>query len=128
MRKVNALLIFLISSVSITGISFVDGRIWEILFYILGMIAYAIVGIMYSIGLIKGRKEGSDAYAFVLFALILAGYGFYKFLERVRIWILGWPLYVKIIVISVLGVALILIIVYKILLYKHKGSLSDYYE
>ena len=50
MRKLNALLVLLISSLAITGISFIDDQVWNIIFLVVGMVAYAIVGFMFSIG------------------------------------------------------------------------------
>lgn len=98
MKKLNALLVFLISSIAITGISFIDGKIWDIIFLVVGMIAYAIVGFLFSIGLLSTKKDGKDAYAFVFLLLLLGGFGFYKLLELIRNWILSWPLFVKILV------------------------------
>lgn len=116
MKKLNALLVFLISSLAITGVSFIDGKTWDVVFLVVGMIAYAIVGILFSIGVLHGREAGKDAYAFVFFLLILAGYGVYKGLEKLRLWILAWPLVVKIIVpimIALLVGALITLIIIK---------------
>ena len=115
MKKLNALLVFLISSLAITGVSFIDGKIWDFIFIVVGMVAYAIVGILFSIGVLHGREAGKDAYAFVFCLLILAGYGVYKGLEKLRLWILAWPLVVKIIVpimiALLIGVLIILIII-----------------
>ena len=116
MKKLNALLVFLISSLAITGVSFIDGKIWNVIFLVVGMIAYAIVGILFSIGVLHGKEAGKDAYAFVFFLLILAGYGVYKGLEKLRLWILAWPLVVRIIVpimIALLIGALITLIIIK---------------
>ena len=116
MKKLNALLVFLISSLAITGFSFIDGKIWNVIFLVVGMIAYAIVGILFSIGVLHGKEAGKDAYAFVFFLLILAGYGVYKGLEKLRLWILAWPLVVRIIVpimIALLIGALITLIIIK---------------
>lgn len=116
MKKLNALLVFLISILAITGVSFIDGKIWNVIFLVVGMIAYAIVGILFSIGVLHGKEAGKDAYAFVFFLLILAGYGVYKGLEKLRLWILAWPLVVRIIVpimIALLIGALITLIIIK---------------
>lgn len=116
MKSLNALLVFLISSLAITGVSFVDGKIWNVIFLVIGMIAYAIVGILFSIGVLYGKEAGKEAYAFVFLLLLLAGYGVYKGLEHLRLWILAWPLALKIIVPAVVGfciVAVIILIVIK---------------
>lgn len=98
MKKINALLVFLISSIAITGISFIDGKIWDIVCLAIGLIAYAIVGFLFSIGILSTRQNGKEAYAFVFFLLILGGFGVYKILKTIRNWILSWPLFVKIMV------------------------------
>lgn len=114
MKKYIALLIFLISSVAITGISFIDGKIWDIIFYVIGIVSYAVVGVLFSLGILSTKKQGSDAYAFVFLILVLGGYGVYKLLELIRIWILSWPLFVKILVPSLItaciGVAIFFVI------------------
>ena len=107
MKKINALLVFLISSLIITGLSFIDGKIWDVIFLVIGLVAYAIVGILFSIGILSTRKQGSDAYALVFFLLLLGGYGVYKALEALRKWILSWSLAAKIAVPSALGTAII---------------------
>lgn len=98
MKKLNALLVFLISSLAITGFSFIDSKIWDVVFLVVGMLAYGIVGILFSIGVLHGKQAGKEAYAFVFFLLLLAGYGVYKGLEKLRLLILALPLAVKIIV------------------------------
>ena len=125
MKKWNALLVFLISSIAITGISFIDGKIWEIIFLVVGMISYAIVGILFSIGILSTKQNGRDAYALVLFLLILAGYGFYRLLRLIRDWILSWPLIAKIIVPISIGLALlagIILVIAKIVKEKKKQN------
>lgn len=125
MKKWNALLVFLISSIAITGISFIDGKIWEIIFLVVGMISYAIVGILFSIGILSTKQNGRDAYALVFFLLILAGYGFYRLLRLIRDWILSWPLIVKIIVPISIGLALlagIILVIAKIVKEKKKQN------
>lgn len=116
MKKLNALLVFLISSLTITGVSFIDGKIWDVIFIVVGMVTYAIVGVLFSIGVLHGKEAGKEAYVFVFFLLILAGYGVYKELEKLRLWILAWPLAIKIIVpimIALLIGALITLIIIK---------------
>ena len=116
MKKLNALLVFLISSLTITGVSFIDGKIWDVIFIVVGMVTYSIVGVLFSIGVLHGKEAGKEAYVFVFFLLILAGYGVYKGLEKLRLWILAWPLAIKIIVpimIALLIGALITLIIIK---------------
>ena len=127
MKNFKSLLFFLISNISITGISFVDGRIWDVIFVIVGMVAYSIVGWMFSINLIVGKKAGKDAFTFVSIGLVLIGYEFYKFLVKVRVWILDLPFYFKITVLALLLIALILVVLRKILSRKQCEYIGDYY-
>lgn len=96
MTKTNALLVALISGLAITGISFLDDQIWNAVFIVLGMAAYAIVGILFSIGILHGKQAGKDAYALVFFLLILGGWGIYQGLIAFKQWVLGWPIAAKI--------------------------------
>lgn len=98
----KVLLVSLITSLSITGISFLDDKIWNLIMLIIGMIAYSIVGFLFSIRLISGRKAGKEAYAAVFIILLILGYCVYNGIIKLQQWILSWPLYVKIIVPSVL--------------------------
>ena len=125
MKKWNALLVFLISSIAITGISFIDGKIWEIIFLVVGMISYTIVGSLFSIGILSTKQNGRDAYVLVFFLLILAGYGFYRLLRLIRDWILSWPLIAKIIIPISIGLALlvgIILVIVKIVKEKKKQN------
>lgn len=110
MKKLNALLVFLISSLAITGISFIDGKVWDVIFLVVGMIAYAIVGVLFSIGILHGKEAGKDAYALVFFLLLLGGYAVYKVLKKLKLWIISWPLAVKIIVPSAIFLAIVCVI------------------
>lgn len=123
MKKLNALLVFLISSLAITGVSFIDGKIWNVIFLVVGMIAYAIVGILFSIDVLHGKEAGKDAYAFVFFLLLLAGYGVYKWLEHLRQWILACPLAIKIIVPAVVGFCIVGVII--LIIFKRRKSKNE---
>ena len=118
MRKLNALLVFLISSLAIIGISFIDDQIWNVIFLIVGMVTYAIVGFMFSIGFLHGKQAGKEAYAFVFFLLLLGGYAVYKGLEQLKLCVLTWPLFVKILVPSIIGLGVIAVVVLIILFKK----------
>lgn len=118
MRKLNALLVFLISSLAIIGISFIDDQIWNVIFLIVGMVTYAIVGFMFSIGFLHGKQAGKEAYAFVFFLLLLGGYAVYKGLEQLKLWVLTWPLFVKILVPSIIGLGVIAVVILIILFKK----------
>ena len=120
--RFRVLLVSLVSSIIITGVSFIDGIIWNALFIMLGEIAYSIVGLLITAGVLKGKKNCKEAYSFIIVLLILGGYAIYRCLTIFKLWVLSWPLFVKIFVPSILLVLLIVIIVL-IVLYK-KGKLT----
>ena len=122
MKKLNSLIVLLVSGITLTGISFIDDKIWGIVFLVIGMIAYAAVGLLYSIGVLRGRSAGKDAYALFFTLLLLGGYGVYSFLNWYRSWVLSWPLVAKIIVPIVMGLVLIAVIVVVI---KHKDDREE---
>lgn len=111
----KVILTTLITSLAITGISCLDDKIWNIIMLIIGMLAYSIVGLLFSFGLIHGKKAGKEAYAFVFIILLLLGYCVYSGIIAVLNWIISWPLYVKIIVLSLLLVSIIIISLFYLL-------------
>ena len=115
------LLITLITSLSITGISYLDSKIWNIVMIVIGMLAYSIVGILFSLGLLHGKNAGKEAYAFVFIILLILGYCVYSGIVAIQNWIKIWPLYVKIVVPSLLFSAVIIVTIFY-LLNKHKKN------
>lgn len=116
MDAIISLIVFFLSSIAITGSSFWDNQIWNGVFYVAGLAAYAIVGILMSTGLIEGKGMGRDAYKIALFVLLLAGIGVYKGLSFVRAWMLSWELWVKILVvtlISAIGIVAVTLAVFR---------------
>jgi hypothetical protein len=107
LTALKALLIVLVTSVTITGISFLDDKIWNVIIAVIGVIAYGIVELLYSIHLIDGKQEGKTAYAAVFIILIIIGFLIYQGISKVELWILSWPLAVKIIVPTVMGLLII---------------------
>ena len=105
-KSLNAfrwLLITLITATAITGISFLDDHIWNIAMAIVGVVAYGIVGLFYSAHLISDK----EAYVAVFIILLIIGVLIYNGILKVEQWILSWPLYVKILVPSVMGAGII---------------------
>lgn len=86
---------------------------------IIGMLAYSIVGILFSFGLIHDKNVGKEAYTFVFIILLLLGYCIYCGIVTIQNWIINWPLSVKIILPSLLLVVIIIIILFY-LLKKHR--------
>lgn len=115
LKLYKILLVTLISSVCITGIGFIDDKIWNLIFSIVGIIAYAIVGLLFSFGLLSGKKAGREAYILVFIILIIIGFYMYQGIVSFQQWIISWPLYVKVIVTSILTLAIILIAILLIL-------------
>jgi hypothetical protein len=115
MKKYIAFLTLLISSLTITGISFIDGKIWDVVLLVIGFIAYAIVGVLFSLGILSGKQNGKDAYALVFILLLLGAYAVYKGLVAFKAWVLGWSLVAKILVPIGIGMLIGLVIVLMII-------------
>lgn len=113
-KGINILLVALISSVTITGLSFIDDQIWHWFFIGVGVLAYLIVGGLISLGILSTKRDMKDAYLLVFFLLLLGAWGIYELLNRFQQWVLGWPLAVRIIVPSLLGAGIIGVVVFKI--------------
>lgn len=94
----KVLLITLITSLSITGISFLDDKIWNLIMAIVGVVTCAIVGGLYSIHAISGKQAGKEAYAAVFIILLFLGYCVYQGIIKLQQWMFSWPLVLKIIV------------------------------
>ena len=106
------LLIFLITSLTITGVSFIDNKIWSIIISIIGTLAYSFVGLLYSANIIKGSSMGAKGFAVVFIVLLLLVYWIYKKLMELQLWINSWPLVFKIIVPIGIGIIIFLVIVW----------------
>ena len=109
------LLVALISSLSITGIGFLDSYFWNTVFAVIGMMAYTIVGILYSLHILTNRKEGRDAFIVVFLILIILGLFVYQGIMKFQQWLISWPLGIKILVPSALFVGIITVIVLMVL-------------
>ena len=110
----KVLLVTLITSLSITGISYLDDKIWNIVLLVIGMTTYSIVGILFSIGLLHGKNAGKEAYGAIFIILLLLGYGVYCGIVNLQKWILSWALWIKItvpaILIAIIVIAIVLIV------------------
>ena len=106
------ILIFLITSLTITGVSFIDDKIWSMVISVVGVISYFIVGLLYSANLIKGSSMGAKGYAVIFVILLLVVYWLYKKLMELQMWINSWPLILKIIVPIVMIILIILVIIW----------------
>lgn len=91
---------------------------------IVGMITYAIVGLLFSLGLIAGKNAGKEAYAAVFIILLLIGYCIYEGIVKIQQWVLSWPLFVKILVPIILG--LLIAGTITILIVKKRKNTDEY--
>ena len=120
MKYFKTILIALISSLSITGISFIDGKIWDVLFYVIGIVSYFIVGTLFSVGILHSKKAGSMAYVIVFLILAVTCFWFYRVLAKFRVWLLSIPLIVRIAIPSIFAAAIIGLIILNIVLKNRK--------
>ena len=123
-KGLTTLLIFLISGFVITGISFLDGKAWEVIFGIAGSVAYAIVGILIDAGLNLNKHERSELFWAILLILVVFIYKIYCALVDFKLWLVSIPLWIKILVVSIFGLAAICVGTLKICKSKkEKGEL-----
>lgn len=111
MKKWIALLVFLLTSISITGLSLIDNLILARIVASLVSIAFFIVSLMYKIGVIDSKSEGSKAFKGVFVILLILALTIYLGIRRFQEWFLTSPMYVKIIIPSVLGLLIIGVII-----------------
>ncbi len=81
MKKYVVLLIMLISSLVITGISFIDDAIWDLVLKGVAYLAYITVGVLITIGLIH-RKDGSEAFIVFFIIYLLGAYTIYAEIQN----------------------------------------------
>ena len=110
MKKISTLLIVLIVAAIIVAISFIDGgRTWHTIFLVLGMVAFVLIAALFLARTLP-RNGKIDTYALIFLFVVLAGYGFYCLLNRLTGWVGSWPLWVKILVPSLLVLAAVAVI------------------
>ena len=129
MRKNNMvlykiLLTTLISGLAITGIGFIDDAIWNLIFVVIGMIAYSIVGLLYSFRFLRTSRAGKDAYIIVFVLLSILGYGVYSGIVKLQEWVISWTLWTKILVPIVLVIAIIVTIALLVRMKKNDDKLN----
>lgn len=108
-------IIVLVSSISVTGISFIDSAIWKMVIGIIGAVAYGFVGILFEFGVIKTKQEGREARLGTILFFLITGFFVYEGMLKVQEWFLSWALGWKITFFSVLGLLLAVVIVCLIL-------------
>lgn len=109
MKKWLSVLLLLISSITITGFSFVDNMIVSKVLAIIFTATFFIVGILYNINLLNNKNDGSKAFVVIAIILILLCFVIYLGVINLKEWIVGWPKYVKIIVSGLLIALTILV-------------------
>ena len=111
MKKWIAVLIFLLTSVSITGVSYIDSLILDRVIAGLVAVSTFIVGLLYKFGILNTKREGSDAFKGVFIMLLIVSLVMYLGIRKFQELVLVWPQFVKIIVPLVIGLMIIGIIV-----------------
>ena len=117
MKKWIAVLMFLVTGITITGVSFIDNIIISRIIACIVAIAFFIVGIFFKIGIIDSKSDGSNAFKGVFVILLILALIIYLGIRRFQDWFLTSPMYVKIIIPSVLG--LLIIGVIGLIIYDH---------
>ncbi len=102
LNALKALLVVLITSLTITGISIIDDKIWNIIIAIIGVASYGVVGLLYSLHLISNSRDGKYAYIATFIILIIIGFFVYQGIVKFEQWVVSWPLFIKILVPSIL--------------------------
>lgn len=122
LKNYKVLLVTLISLLTITGIGFIDNAIWNIILVCIGGLTYLIVEILYSIGLITGKKEGGKVNLAVSIVLIIIGIIIYQGLRKFRQWLVSWPPAVKTIVPIIILLLIAFVFVMMIVLNKKNNN------
>ena len=102
MKKISTLLIVLIVAAIIVGISFIDGgATWHKIFIVLGMVAFVLIAALF-LARVLPKHGAMETYVLIALFVILAGYGYYCLLTRLTGWVRSWPLWLKILIPSLL--------------------------
>ena len=125
MKKWIAILLILFTSISITELSFFDNIILNRIIAILVAVAFSLVSLLYKLGVIDGKDEGSEAFKGVFIILLIGALVIYLGIRKFQEWVLSWLLAVKIIVPSVLSILFIGTIVWAIYDYVNNGDKYD---
>ncbi len=125
MRKWIAILLTLLTSLSVTGLSFIDNLILDRIIAGLVAISFSLVGLLFKFGVIDGKREGQDAFRGVFVILLIGTLIIYLGIRKFQEWVMSWSLAVKIIVPSALGLLFIGAIVWAIHDYANN---SDQYD
>lgn len=112
MKKWVLIISSIITSLSITGIGFIDNLIWNKIMAITITVASGIVGILYSFGFLSKRGSGAKAYAAILLLLLCAEFYIYKGIIDLQNWIISWSLWVKILIPTIIGLCFAGIIIW----------------
>ena len=112
MKKWILIISSIITSLSITGIGFIDNLVWDKIMAITITVASGIVGTLYSFGVLSKRGSGAKAYIAILLLLLCAEFYIYKGIIDLQNWIISWELWVKILIPAVIGLCFIGIIIW----------------
>jgi hypothetical protein len=103
LKMYGILLAFLIPSLAITGIGFLDNQIWNQVIAVVSIIVFAIVEFMFTIRFLHSSGEGKESYAASIIILVLVVIIFYQGILQFQNWLVSWPLWGKILALSIIG-------------------------
>ena len=112
MKKWVLIISSIITSLSITGIGFIDNLIRDKNMANTITVASGIVGILYSFGFLSKRGSGAKAYIAILLLLLCAEFYVYKGIIDLQNWIISWDLWIKILIPTVIGLCFIGILIW----------------
>lgn len=116
LNALKGLLVTLITTTAITGISLIDDLLWNTIIAIIGTISYVVVSFFYSTRLIVGKESGKETYVVIFIVLLIVGTFVYNGIIKVEQWIISLPIVVKILIPSVL---ILLVIIISIIIANH---------
>lgn len=109
------LLIVLITTIAITGISFIDNLIWKIIMAVICTLAFMIVNCLYRKDIIHGTRAGREANAAITIILIIVGILIVSGIIKLVQWIDSWLLWIKVLVIIILLLGIIITFIFMII-------------
>ena len=111
---VKFLLVSFMSGLVITGISFIDGKIWNIIFAVVGVIAGEIVANLANILLLPKHKKGELTIGITIILLAFV-YRIYQAFYNLKLWLISLPIWIKLIPVYIFVVGLIIVMIFIIL-------------
>ena len=106
---VKFLLVFFMSGLVITGISFIDSKIWNIIFAVAAAIAGEIVANLANIFFLSKHDRGQLTLAITIILLALV-YKIYEAFYHFKLWLVSLSIWIKLIPVFVFVIGLIVVL------------------